>query len=137
MVNVLVMAGIAGLTLVAVYAYRRSTSDRIGKIVELRRATSRMVSRGEFVKPDGLSAVVLAMSRSTFSYENAAMHESVDLQFVREIEYDTRLATGHPVSGGKVLRLHSLNETFEFVLRNDDVARWHMMLPPRVRQWQV
>ncbi len=30
-----------------------------------------------------------------------------------------------------MLRLRSNSQTFEFVLPNDMVARWHMMLPPR------
>jgi hypothetical protein len=59
------------------------------------------------------------------------MQASLDLDFVREIEYDTELATGSAVPGGKVLRLRSDSQTFEFVVPNDTVARWHMMLPPR------
>jgi hypothetical protein len=59
------------------------------------------------------------------------MQASLDLQWVREIEYDTRLATGMAVEGGKVLRLRCFSQVFEFVLPNDVVARWHMMLPPR------
>jgi hypothetical protein len=50
---------------------------------------------------------------------------------VREIEYDTQLATGATVDGGKVLRLRCFSQSFEFVIPNDVVARWHMMLPPR------
>jgi len=35
------------------------------------------------------------------------------------------------VENGKVLRLRSDSRMFEFILPNDTVARWHMMLPPR------
>jgi hypothetical protein len=35
------------------------------------------------------------------------------------------------VAGGKVLRLRCHSQTFEFVIPNEFVARWHMMLPPR------
>jgi hypothetical protein len=41
------------------------------------------------------------------------------------------LANGLAVAGGKVLRLRCYSRTFEFVLPNDVVARWHMMMPPR------
>ena len=71
------------------------------------------------------------MTSSTFFYENADMQASIDLQWVREIEYDNELSTGTLVEGGKVLRLRSNSQTFEFVLPTDMVARWHMMLPPR------
>jgi hypothetical protein len=90
-----------------------------------------MVSRGEFVDGNRHLAVALAVTDSTFFYENSDMQASLDLQWVREIEYDTELATGSAVAGGKVLRLRCYSQTFEFVLPDDLVARWHMMMPPR------
>src|SRR5260370_42692835 len=59
------------------------------------------------------------------------MQASLDLQWVREIEYDTELATGSLPPTGRVLRLRSTSQTFEFVIPSDVVARWYMMLPPR------
>ena len=111
--------------------YRRFATDRIESLNEKRRATSRIVSRGEFVDGNRHLDVALAVTHSTFFYENADMEASIDLQWVREIEYDTELATGTTPLTGKVLRLRSHSQTFEFVLPNDVVARWHMMLPPR------
>jgi hypothetical protein len=111
--------------------FRRFGADRIFALNEKRRPTSRMVGKGEFVDGNRHLAVALAVTQSTFFYENADMHASIDLQFVREIEYDTELATGTVPATGKVLRLRSHSQTFEFVLPNDVVARWHMMLPPR------
>ncbi len=73
----------------------------------------------------------MATGQSMFFYENSDMQASLDLQWVREIEYDTQLATGASVAGGKVLRLRCFSQVFEFVIPNDVVARWHMMLPPR------
>ena len=111
--------------------YRRFATDSIESLNEKRRATSRIVSRGEFVDGNRHLDVALAVTHSTFFYENADMEASIDLQWVREIEYDTELATGTTPLTGKVLRLRSQSQTFEFVLPNDVVARWHMMLPPR------
>ncbi|HEV7429108.1 MAG TPA: hypothetical protein VGQ46_22355 [Thermoanaerobaculia bacterium] len=111
--------------------YRRLGADRIEKFMERRRTTARMVSRGEFVDGNRHLAVALAVTDSTFFYENSDMQASLDLQWVREIEYDSELATGGAVAGGKVLRLRCYSQTFEFVLPNDVVARWHMMMPPR------
>ena len=111
--------------------YRRFGVDRIGEINDRRRATSRLVSRGEFVDGNRHLAVALAVTQSTFFYENRDMQASLDLQWVREIEYDTELATGSAVAGGKILRMRSDSQTFEFVLPNDTVPRWHLMLPPR------
>ncbi len=111
--------------------YRRFGADRIAELNERRRTTSRMVSRGEFVDGNRHLEVALALTATTFFYENAAMQASLDLQWVREIEYDTELATGSLPPTGRVLRLRSTSQTFEFVIPSDVVARWYMMLPPR------
>jgi hypothetical protein len=111
--------------------YRRLGSDRIAKFNDKRRAGSRMVSPGEFVDGNRHLPVALAVTQSMFFYENSDMEASLDLQWVREIEYDTQLATGLAVVGGKVLRLRCFSQVFEFVIPNDVVARWHLMLPPR------
>src|SRR3954453_10978668 len=97
------------LSLVAVIAaaflawnlYKRFGSDRIGLLNDRRRATSGLVSRGEFVDGNRHMAVALAVTQSTFFYENSDMQASLDLQWVREVEYDTELATGAAVAGGK------------------------------------
>ena len=111
--------------------YRRFGADRIEAFIEKRRGTSRLASRGEFVDGNRHLEVALAVTQETFYYENSDMQASIDLQWVREIEYDTELATGTVPPSGKVLRLRSHSQTFEFVLPNDVVARWHLMLPPR------
>jgi len=111
--------------------YRRFGADRIAELNEQRRPSARIVSRGEFVDGNRHVDVALAVTHSTFFYENRDMQASIDLHWVREVEYDTELATGLAVVNGKVLRLRSHSQTFEFVLPNDVVARWHMMLPPR------
>lgn len=127
----------AWLTIAAVIAvlgwilYRRHGADRIAGFNEKRRATSRIVSRGELVDGNRHQAVALALTQETLFFENSDMEASIDLQWVREIEYDTELATGLAIASGRVLRLRSHSQTFEFVLPNDVVARWHMMLPPR------
>jgi hypothetical protein len=111
--------------------YRRFGSDRLGAINDRHRKTARMVSRADFVDGNRHLAVALALDGSTFLYENRDMQASVDLDRIREIEYDTELATGARIAVGKVLRLRSNSQTFEFVLPDGDVERWHLVLPPR------
>lgn len=113
---------------------RRFGTDRIEALNEKRRLSSRLVGRGEFIDGNRHLDVALALTHSTFFYENADMEASLDLHWIREVEYDTELATGTTPATGKVLRLRSHSQTFEFVLRDDIVARWHMMLPPRRAQ---
>ena len=125
------LAAVAIAALLGWNLYRRFGADRIGELTERRRLTSRIVSRGELVEGNRHLAVALALTQSTFFYENVDMQGSIDLQWLREIEYDNELATGSVVEGGKVLRLRSNSQTFEFVLPKDIVPRWHLMLQPR------
>jgi len=111
--------------------YRRFGSDRIAALNEQRRTTSRAVGRVVFVDGNRHVAVAVAVTQSTFFYENASMQASIDLQWVREVEYDTELGTGATVNGGRVLRLRTDSQTFEFILPPGSVARWYLMLPPR------
>lgn len=111
--------------------YRRFGADRIAALTETRRPTSRFVSRAELVDGNRRVDVALALTGSTLFYENAEMQSSLELHWITEIEYDTSLSTGLTVAGGKVLRLRCYSQSFEFILANDVVVRWHMMLPPR------
>lgn len=125
------IAAVVVIALLGWNLYRRFGTDRIAELNERRRGTSRLVGRGEFVDGNRHLDVALAVTQSTLFYENSDMQASIDLDWVREIEYTTELATGLAIGNGKVLRLRSQSQTFEFVLPNDVVARWHMMLPPR------
>lgn len=111
--------------------YTRVRADRLAQFSDRRRDASRMVCRGEFVDGNRHLEVALAVTESTLFYENADMEASLDLQRIREIEYDTELATGSVVAGGQVLRLRSDSQTFEFVVPSDSVARWQLALPSR------
>ena len=131
MTALLVIAALVAVAILGWNLYRRFGSDRIAELNSRRRGSSRMVGRAEFVDGNRHLDVALAVTQSMLFYENADMQASLDLQWVREIEYDTELGTGGAVPGGKVLRLRSDSQTFEFVLPNDTVARWHMVLPAR------
>jgi len=110
--------------------FRRFGVDRISELNEKRRADSRLVSRGEFVDGNRHLDVALAVTQSTFFYENSDIQASIDLEWIHEIEYANELATGAAIANGKVLRLRSHSQTFEFVVPHDVVARWTAMLPP-------
>lgn len=131
MVTLLTIAAVAGALFLGWKLYRKFGTDRIAELIEKRRAGSRLVSRGEFVDGNRHLEVALAVTQDTFYYENSDMQASLDLRWVREVEYDSELATGGEIAGGKVLRLRSGSQTFEFVLPADVVDRWHMTLPPR------
>lgn len=125
------IAALVAVALLGWNLYRRFGTDRIAAFNEKRRAGSKIVSRGEFVDGNRHLDVALALTQSTLYYENADMEASIDLHWVREVDYDTELATGAAISSGRVLRLRSQSQMFEFVLPQEHVTRWHMLLPPR------
>lgn len=127
----LVIAAIAALGFLGVGLSRKLGAGRIKSLNEKRRATSRIVSSGEYVDGNRHIEVALALTQSTLYYENGVVQGALDLQWVREIEYDNSLATGAEVDGRKILRLRTDSQSFEFVLPNDEAPRWHLMLPPR------
>jgi len=113
--------------------FLRLRSDSVAAFVDRRRATSRLVSRGEYVDGNRHVDVALAVTPSTLFYENSDMQASLDLQWVREVEYATELATGARIESGEVMRLRSDRQTFEFVIPEGAVAGWRAAVPPRGR----
>lgn len=131
MMGWMTVAAVVVIALLGWNLYRRFATDRIAAFNERRREGSKIVGRGEFVDGNRHLDVALALTKTTLFYENSDMEASIDLQWVREIEYDTELATGLAIENGRVLRLRSHSQTFEFVLPQDLVTRWYMQLPPR------
>lgn len=128
LISVVALALIVAL---GAYLYRRLGASRIDAIANKRRATSRAVTSGEFVDGNRHLKVALALTSTDLFYENADMKAYVDLRWVQEVEYDTCLATGKEVEGGKVLRIRCYSQVFEFVLPNAVVPSWHLLLPQR------
>jgi len=132
----LAMIWIVAAAVVVYLVWKLSTrlrSDSVGSYVDRRRATSQLVSRGEYVDGNRHLDVALAVTRSTLFYENPEMQASLDLQWVREVEYANELVTGARIERGQVMRLRSDRQTFEFVIPEDSVARWRAVLPPHGR----
>lgn len=128
---IIVLAGVVVVGFLGVNLFRRFRADRLAELTDRRRATSRMVGRGEFVDGNRHLEVALALTDSTFFYENPDMEASLDLEWVQEVEYDSSLATGAAIPNGKVLRLRCHSQTFEFVLPPEMASRWSLALPAR------
>jgi hypothetical protein len=126
MIAALVVLALLGWSLVT-----RLAADRIQLFSDRRRSSSRLVSLGEFIDGSRHIPVALALTQSTFYYENSDMQACLDLHWIHEVEYEDELATGQTVAAGKVLRLRCFSQTFEFVLPIDVVQRWQALLPPR------
>lgn len=126
------VVGLIAAAVLVWFLFRTLAKDRLAAILEKRRASSVLVTRGEYVEGLDTMPVALALTRDAFFYENADLEASFELDRVDEIEYDTELATGRPVPAGvKALRLRSHGTTFEFLLPATDAEKWTAALPPR------
>lgn len=115
----------------AAYLYRQGGPSRIDAIARQRGPTSRLVTSGEFVDGSRHLKVALALTDTVLFYEDSDVQAYLDLQWITEIDYDTRLATGHAIEHGKVLRIRCNSQLFEFILPDDVVPAWQAMLPSR------
>jgi hypothetical protein len=129
------LAAVVGLIVVAVLIpvyLKLRQKDVLDVHLAKHRATSKLVSRAEYVEGPELIPVALALTETAFYYENNDLEASFDLDRLDEIEYDDDLATGRSLHGGcRVLRLRSHGAAFEFVLDKADCDKWAAALPAR------
>ncbi len=126
------LVGLAAVAVLLFYFLRRHRQDQITGMLEKRRRTSKLVSRAEYVEGLESMPVAVALTADSFYYENPDLEASFDLNRIDEIEYGDELATGRVVEAhSHVLRLRSHGTVFEFILNNDDSARWKAAMPPR------
>jgi len=126
------VVGLVVLAALVILFLKARSTDRLEDLMKKRRATSRLVSRAEYVEGMEHIPVVLALTTDTFYYENSDLDARFELDRIEEIEYDDELATGHSVAHGcRVLRLRSHGTAFDFVLSPEDCQKWTVALPPR------
>ena len=123
-IGLVVLAGLIWLFL------KTRSKDLIEEMMVKRRASSRLVSRAEFLEGMEKINVALSLAADRICYENPDIDAYLELRHIEEIEYDDETATGHPIEG-RVLRLRSHGHTFEFLLSVPTARQWESMLPPR------
>jgi hypothetical protein len=126
---------VVGVVVVAVLVWmflRSRSSDMIIELMQKRAASSKIVSRADYVEGMQSMPVALALADDSIYYENPDLQASFELKNIDEIEYDDELATGRQVANGsRALRLRSHGTTFEFILDAIDCQKWAALLPAR------
>ena len=131
-VGTVTVVGLVVLAALIVLFIRTRSKDLLEDLMNKRRASSKLVSRAEYVEGMERIPVALALTDQMFYYENPDFQALFDLAMIDEIEYDDELATGrHLEHGCRALRLRSHGTTFDFVLAPDVCAKWMAALPPR------
>ena len=126
---------VVGVVVVAVLVWvlvRTRSKDMIVELMSKRAASSKVVSRADYVEGLNRIPVALSLSDDSLYYENPDLQASFELRNIEEIEYDDELATGRQVERGcRALRLRSHGATFEFILDPIDCQKWAALLPAR------
>ena len=134
------MPGLATMTIVGVFVLavlvfvflKVRQKDLLGAVMEKRRASSKLVSRADYVEGAETIPVALALTADTFYYENTDMEASFDLNRIDEIEYSDELMTGKNHGDDcRVLRLRSHGTAFEFLIEKAESRKWEAALPAR------
>lgn len=130
--GVLTVVGVIVLAVLVVVFLKVRQRDLLGAIMEKRRGTSKLVSRGDYVEGAEMIPVAMALTDTMFYYENPDMDASFELSRIDEIEYTDDLMTGKSHGENcRVLRLRSHGTTFEFLIDKAEAKKWEAALPPR------
>lgn len=126
------IGGAVVLAVLVVVFLKVRQRDLLSAIMEKRRASSTLVSRGDYVEGAETIPVALALTPDTFYYENTDMESSLDLNRIDEIEYSDELMTGKNHGDDcRVLRLRSHGTAFEFLVDKSESKKWESVLPQR------
>ena len=130
--EIMTIAGVIVLVGLAVLFVKTRSKDLVEDIMNKRRPTSKLVTRGDYVEGLEHIAVAISLTGDTFYYENPDLEARFELSRIEEVEYSEELATGRSVHHGcGVLRLRSHGAAFEFVLAPQDCIKWQAALPAR------
>lgn len=129
--GIITVVGLLVIIILFLVLRKRHRSDVVEEMLGKRKASSKVASRGDFIQGLERLPVALSLTETQFFYENADFQGQFELARVDEIEYDDELATGKAVENGRVLRLRSHGQAFEFILPRAEAERWSSSLPTR------
>jgi hypothetical protein len=107
----------------------RLASDHIQQFMDRRRASSRLVSRGELVDGNRYLPVALALGASTLYYESSDLQASLDLEWIGGVEYDDDVVTGQYAGDGHILTIRCYSQAFRFLIPVAALSQWQAALP--------
>jgi hypothetical protein len=132
MTELATIAGLIVLVVMVVVFLKLRKKDLVTEFMQKRKATSKIVSRADYVEGMERIPVALSLGGDTLYYENPDLEASFELSRIEEVEYGDELSTGRTLDEPwRVMRLRSHGHAFEFVLDKNECARWMEALPPR------
>ena len=126
---IITVVGIIAVVILFLFLKKRRRSDVVEEMMSKRRGSCKVVSRAEFVQGMERMPVALCLGESQLFYENADFQAHLELNRIDEIEYDDELSTGKAIEDGRVLRVRSHGQQFEFIVTKTDAEKWTTGLP--------
>lgn len=126
----LTVVGVVVLVVMIVVFLRVRSNDLTEEKLTKLRPGSRVASRAVFLEGMNRFEVALALVDDRICYQNADIDACLELPHIEEVEYDDETATGH-AEAGRVLRLRSHGQAFEFALTPAVAQQWEAALPSR------
>lgn len=128
-IGIITVVGLAAIVILAFIFMKTRANDQLKEIMARRKGSSKLVSRAEYVEGMEHIPVAISLSDASVFYENADLKAQLDLSRIDEVEYDNELSFGKEVPEGKVLRLRSHGQAFEFILDSTAAQQWLSSLP--------
>jgi len=132
MLGGLLIPTIAGVIAVAILVWvllKKFSEDDIQVWLKKRREGAVVSQAALYVGGRDRVPVAMTLTKESLYYENADLQARLDLTQLDEVEYDTELATPSSLVHGRVLRLRSHGQTFEFILETGRDKEWELHLP--------
>jgi hypothetical protein len=108
---------------------RKLREDKIESLLKKRRNVARVSQIALYVEGPSQVPVALTLTKSMLFYENEDLQASLELARINEVEYDDDVSTAQSSAHGRVLRLRSHGQVFEFILRKEKAAEFEEHLP--------
>lgn len=128
--EVITVVGIAILAALGFVLYRKFSQDRMQAFLAKRKGEAKIAVPAHFVEANERIPVALALTPASLFYENEDLEARLDLEQIDEVEYGNDLYTGQEVTNGRVLRLRSHGQAFEFVIDKVNGQKFESLLPP-------
>ncbi|HXI11693.1 MAG TPA: hypothetical protein VNM92_03495 [Thermoanaerobaculia bacterium] len=123
------LVAVAAVAAMAWFYLRNQATHQLQEILNRRKSSSKVATLADYVEGMEHIPLVVALSESTFFYENRDLQAEIELSRVDEVEFDDELSTGKDVAHGKVMRLRSHGRVFEFILDPAGASEWAQRLP--------
>lgn len=129
MLTLFTLGGLVAVAFLGITLQRLLQNDRFAAMAAKRRASAKVSSRADLVDGRQHIPVSLTLDSAAVIYENDDLEAKLPIEQIDEVEYDNELATGGHIESGRVLRLRSHGQAFEFALDDFAAREWAAHLP--------